>query len=169
MSEQSFNMKEIMRSKNFLIAFLFIVATSISIWLLSLPTPNLRTIVTKTHQQIESQIENLKNINIENFKNINVMNRDEQVYEDRELTLDETYLELLGFTDNPHLYPDPALALQPLPVVVSGATNKNYHRTIKLIESVKKFLDGNDVVVFDLGMGSYELVYVSKFIFNLHI
>ena len=82
----------IITSKNFLILTLFILATSISIWLLTTPTPTFHTIMFETHKQITT-----------NLKNINVMSssRDQQASD-----LDETYMELLGFTDNPRLYPD---------------------------------------------------------------
>ena len=88
MGEHKLRIKDILRSKNFLILVLFIVATSISIWLLNLPTPNLRSIMSETHKQSESLIKSLKSMKQD-------MMRTEQT-EDRELTLGEAYLELLG-------------------------------------------------------------------------
>ena len=88
MGEHKVRLKDVLRSKNFLILVLFIVATSISIWLLNLPTPNLRSIMSETHKQIESQIKNFKNMKQDMMMN--------EQNEDRELTLDQTYLELLG-------------------------------------------------------------------------
>lgn len=93
-SDHKIRWNDVLRSKNFMILVLFIVATSISIWLLSVPTPNIRTIMTQTHKQIESQIENLKNMQQEMMK---PERRPESPdVNGQELTLDETYLELLG-------------------------------------------------------------------------
>ena len=82
----------VITSKNFLILTLFILATSISIWLLTMPTPTFQTIMFETHKQITT-----------NLKNINVMSSSHKTHE---VNLDETYMELLGFTANPQLYPD---------------------------------------------------------------
>ena len=136
-----------MRSKNFLILLLFIVATSISIWLVSMPTPNIRNIVTETHKQISHLKDNMNAMAINNAK---------------ELSVDETYLELLGFTKNPQLYPESIDNTLSLPVVVTGVTSRNYESAFTLIESVRKYLPDKQMFIFDLGLGSYELVTVSK-------
>ena len=46
-------------------------------------------------------------------------------------------------------------------MVVTGTTKRNLRNTIRLIESVKKYMGEKQTVVFDLGIGSYELVTVS--------
>ena len=143
-------MLDMFRSKNFLILVLFVLATSISIWLISIPTPNLRNIMTETHKQIT------------NLKNINVM----PIHDEREINLDETYLELLGFTDHPKLFPDSTDAKEHVPVVVTGVYSSNYEKAFMLIESVQKYLPDRQVMIFDLGLGSYELVKVYGFTFN---
>ena len=134
---------DVMRSKNFLILLLFVLATSISIWLVSMPTPNIRNIMTETHKQIN----HLK-------QNMNVMSGA------KELAVDDTYLELLGFTDHPRLYPD-INAEAAAPVIVTGVTSRNYQNAFDLIDSVRKYLPDRHVQIFDLGLGSYELVKVS--------
>ena len=137
-------MFDMLRSKNFLILVLFVLATSISIWLISIPTPNLRNIMSETHKQIS------------NLKNINVM----PMHDEREINLDETYLELLGFTDHPKLYPNSVDSGLKVPVIVSGVYSSNYENAFLLIESVQKYFPDRQVMIFDLGLGSYELVKV---------
>lgn len=141
-SDNSVRLWDILRSKNFLILLLFVLATSISIWLVSMPTPNIRNIMTETHKQINHLKENM-----------NVMSSSK-------LTVDDTYLELLGFTDHPRLYPDIAETELNVPVVVTGVTSKNYENAFDLIDSTRKYLHDRHILIFDLGLGSYELVKV---------
>ncbi len=140
-------MLDMMRSKNFVILFLFIVATSISIWLVSMPTPNIRNIVTETHKQISHLKDNMNAMAINKAK---------------ELRVDDMYLELLGFTKNPLLYPDSIENPKNVPVIVTGVTSRNYENAFVLIESIRKYLPEKQMVIFDLGLGSYELVTVSQ-------
>lgn len=137
----------VLRSKNFLILMLFVLATSISIWLVSVPTPNIRTIMTETGKQIS------------NLKNMNVMQPKKPAM--KEITIAETYLELLGFSDNPSLYPNATDEKLNVPVVVTGVTSGTYENAFTLIKSVQKHLPSKHVMIFDLGLNSYELVTVS--------
>ena len=66
-----------------------------------------------------------------------------------------------GFNNHPRLYPLSEELSPSLPVIVSGTTKKNLRNTIRLIGSVQKYLQDKQMVIFDLGMGSYELVTVS--------
>ena len=141
----TFKVFDVFRSKNFLILMLFIMATSISIWLVSVPTPNIRMIMTETGKQIT----NLKN------------NMQPKNPAPKEVTMSETYLELLGFSDNPSLYPEGADESLHVPVVVTGVTSGTYENAFQLIKSVQKYFPDKHVMIFDLGLGSYETVAVS--------
>ena len=48
-----------LRSKNFLILLLFFVAASIAVWLVTIPTPDIRSIMAKTHQHIATGLNNM--------------------------------------------------------------------------------------------------------------
>lgn len=136
-----------MRMKHTLIFFLFALITAISIWLVSMPTPNIQTIVTETHKQIK------------NLKIIKSKSKPEKV----ELGLSElhgVYMELLGFSSSPRLYPHFVEKGVQLPVIVTGVTARDYENAILLVESVHKYLHNKTVVIFDLGLGSYELLKV---------
>jgi len=45
-------------------------------------------------------------------------------------------------------------------VIVTVATVSNYERSVRLVDSVQRHLKNNTVVIYDLGLGSYELVKV---------
>ena len=94
----------------------------------------------------------------------------EQVVERHDPTqVHKAYLELLGFTDHAHLYTmqlgkapgrDATASPHQLPTVVTGVRSSNYHNAIHLIDSVRRYLAGQQVMIFDLGLGSYDLVQV---------
>ena len=133
-----------MRSKNFLILLLFILATTISVWLVNLPSPNIHNIMSETHKKIS------------NLKNINVMSDADR------FNVDGTYLELLGFNKNPKLYPNDVDKKETLPVVVTGVTSHDYENAVPLLKSVRKYLHSHKMVIYDIGMGTYELLQVRR-------
>lgn len=114
-----------------------------------MPTPNIQSIVTETHKQIK------------NLKIIKSKSKPAQV----QLGLSElngVYLELLGFMPSPRLYPHFVEKGIHLPVIVTGVTARDYENAILLVESVHKYLHNKTVVIFDLGLGSYELLKLKK-------
>ena len=52
-------------------------------------------------------------------------------------------------------------AFPQIPVVVTAVTSDNYENSIELVQSVRKYLHDKQVHVYDLGLGSRELVRVS--------
>lgn len=70
---------------------------------------------------------------------------------------DETQLTLLGFTQNPRLYPKDVWTNTSLPVVVTYVTEFQESQAVGLIASVSRVLPNNTVLVYDLGIGSYGL------------
>lgn len=138
-----------MRLKHTIILFLFILITTIAIWLVSTPTSNIQTIVTETHKQITS----LKLIKSSKSKPV-------QTHHLGLTELNVVYLELLGFSSLSRLFPSNFEHSHSIPIIVTGATSGNYENAILLVESVQKHLHNKTVVIFDLGLGSYELLKV---------
>jgi len=139
-----------MNLKNIVILSLFLVMTAVAIWLITWPpSHSIETFVTETHKQIS-------------ILNVDVQKRltgQKSVPKD-DISLDSYHLELLGFTDDPRLYPKSVVVNIVLPVVVTVATVVNYEKAIKLVNSVQRHLRNHTVVIYDLGLGSYELVKV---------
>ena len=102
------------------------------------------------------QITNLKNMNVMQPKNP----------PPKETSMSGTYLELLGFSDSPSLYPEGTDESLHVPVVVTSVTSGTYENAFQLIKSVQKHLPDKQVMIFDLGLGSYEAVKVMYFVFQ---
>lgn len=147
---KSISLREQMKTKNFYIMLAFLAATSMSLWLLSNPTPNFNTIVAQTHKQIN------------NFKNIpsNIRSSNEENFH-----VDLKLLEKLGFDVDPT---DPESVMKysaekvkkirasiSKPVIAIPALPKSFERTLSLIKSASNFLPEVPVLVFDLGL-SYQ-------------
>lgn len=150
-----------LRSKNFLILLLFFVAASIAVWLVTIPTPDIRSIMAKTHKHINS------------IKNMEVIGQHPPEKKHDPTEVHKAYLELLGFTDHSHLYVmrsevssgvgrETTAIPDQLPTIVSGVSSSNYHNAIHLINSVQRYLTSQEVMIFDLGLGSYDLVQLKK-------
>lgn len=138
-----------MRLKNIATLCLFLLTTAIAVWLINWPpSRSIETLVTETHKQIS-------NLNIDVKKRLTGRKK---VAND--VNLDSYHLELLGFSGSPRLYPHSTAADVILPVVVTVATVSNYERAIKLVDSVQRHLKNHTVVIYDLGLGSYEIVKV---------
>ena len=84
-----------MKTRNFMFLVIIILMTSAIIWLINVPSPHLRSFVSKTQLHI-------KNIN----SKLKVLDQDDDDdNNDRgDLEVDSTYLELLGFVKNPKLF-----------------------------------------------------------------
>jgi len=137
-----------MNLKNIATLCLFLLTTAIALWLINWPpSRSIETLVTETHKQIS-------NLNIDVQKRLTGRN---ELPKDN---MDSYHLELLGFSDHPRLYPKSVAADVILPVIVTVATVNNYERSIRLVDSVQRHLRNHTVVIYDLGLGSYELVKV---------
>ena len=139
-----------MSLKNIATLCLFLLTTGVALWLMNWPpSRSIETLVTETHKQIS-------NLNIDVQKRL--IGRQKAPKDN--VNLDSYHLELLGFSDKPLLYPKSVAADVVLPVIVTVATVSNYERTIKLVDSVQRHFKNHTVVIYDLGLGSYELVKV---------
>ncbi|XP_023706719.1 uncharacterized protein LOC111864022 [Cryptotermes secundus] len=93
-----------MRTKNFVLFLICVVATSIFLILVGNQRPSIQTLVTETHKQLN----NLKNFK-ENLENA----------EEKRFLADDKYLTLLGFTEHPRLYPAAIWKNTSLPIIVT--------------------------------------------------
>lgn len=147
---KSISLREQMKTKNFYIMLAFLAATSMSLWLLSNPTPNFNTIVAQTHKQIN------------NFKNIpsNIRSSSQENFH-----VDLKLLGKLGFDVDPT---DPEMVMKyseeelkrikatiNRPVIAIPALPKSFDKTLILVKSASKFLPDIPVVIFDFGI-SYQ-------------
>jgi len=138
-----------MNLKNIATLCLFLLTTGVALWLINWPpSRSIETLVTETHKQIS-------NLNIDVQKRLT--GRKEPP---KDINLDSYHLELLGFSAHPRLYPKSVASDVVLPVIVTVATVSNYERSVRLVDSVQRHLKNNTVVIYDLGLGSYELVKV---------
>lgn len=147
-TRKGFSLREQMKTKNFYIIILFIAATSISIWLLSNPSPNFHTIVTQTHRQIK----NIKSIP-ENIRNSNTV----------DLKVDANLLENLGFMDsNTIVISNDAKGQVNLPIIASSIVPGELKSTLMFLHSVRKFHPSRMLLIYDLGLGSSESTQLKK-------
>ena len=140
-----------MKRKHLIVFFLFVTTTGMSVWLISIPTPNFSNIVAETHKQINSLNPSKPNKGKPAKERVRVPDSE----------LDHTYLELLGFVSSPKLYPDATFKGLSLPVIATGVTADNYENAMALVGSVQRFLPNRTVIIYDLGLGSYEMLKVS--------
>ncbi|XP_062594312.1 uncharacterized protein LOC134255794 isoform X1 [Saccostrea cucullata] len=147
---KSISLREKMKTKNFYIMLAFLGATSMSLWLLSNPTPNFNTIVAQTHKQIN------------NFKNIpsNIRSSNQEDFH-----VDLKLLDKLGFdvdpinTENVMKFSKDKIkkinATINKPVIAIPALPKSLDKVIALVKSAGKFLPDVPVIIYDLGL-SYQ-------------
>lgn len=81
--------------------------------------------------------------------------------ETKTLIADEKYLNLLGFTDEPRLFPKDIWKNTSLPVVVTYVLDGRESQAIGLIINIAKVLPNNTILVYNLGLGEYALKTVS--------
>lgn len=137
-----------MKTKNFYILIIVLGATTLSLWLLSNPSPNLHTIVTQTHIQIN----NIKNIP----QNIRTSNTEE-------FKVDPELLEDLGFHETHSIsYKDPMKGLHDL-MVGTAIKPGRYGESMSLIKSCQTHLPSVMVLVYDLGINYHQHHLIKAF------
>lgn len=85
--------------------------------------------------------------------------------ETKTLVADAKYLTLLGFTENPRLYPDDVWRNTSLPVIVTYVREGQESQAVGLINNIARVLPNNTILVYNLGLGNYGLKTVSLRIF----
>jgi hypothetical protein len=170
MFERNFLKLTKMKRKNYMILLAMIIISTLIIWLINSPTPHLRSIVSKTKLQI-------KNIN----SKLQVLEDDGENGNGKDLEVDSTYLELLGFVKDPKLFKentntdDEAESINnnvnlnnqlllnninnripPLVTAFSHYTDKEK----ALIESKLKYFLNDLIIIYDLDLSSSEQLKV---------
>lgn len=164
------NLKKLtkIKTKNFLITCTSALSLIIIVWLLSSPTPHLRSFVSNTQlhiKNINSKLEMLEDEDGDSIfrkeKNLN--------------NVDSTYLELLGFVKEPTLFENTQRELtnnlnnfnnrlneQPrIPPLVTAF--KRYGEKEKaLIESKMKYFFNDLILIYDLDLSSSEQLLIKK-------
>lgn len=126
-----------------------------AIFFISSPSPSLHSMLLETQKQIT------------NFKNMNVAKPKRDRPPKHDINLAPYHLELLGFSTQPRLYLNAASRSVVLPVIVTGVTTHDYESAVELVNSVQRHLRNHTVIIYDLGLGSYELFKVGSNIFDL--
>ncbi|XP_076086131.1 uncharacterized protein LOC143056850 [Mytilus galloprovincialis] len=137
-----------MKTKNFYILVLFLGASTLSLWLLSNPSPHLHTIVTQTHIQIN----NIKNIP----ENIRTSHNEEY-------KIDPNVLEELGFHETHSIsYNNLHKDIENLPI---GTAIKPglYDESMRLIKSCHKHLPSKMILIYDLGINYHQRLLVKMY------
>ncbi|KAG8222403.1 hypothetical protein J437_LFUL004862 [Ladona fulva] len=139
-----------MRTKNFVLFLICIVGSSVFLCLVGNQRPSIQTIVTETHKQLS---------NLKNFKanDSNMFSENLKDAEEKRLVADEKYLMLLGFTENPRLYPDSVLKNTTLPLIVTHVSEDQEKHGIGFARNVQHFLPNHSISIYNLGLGQYEL------------
>ena len=160
-----------LKTRSFFLLVIFILVSSIIIWLFNSPQPDLRSIVSKTHMHI-------KNIN----SKLQVLDVDDT--NAKNLEIDSTYLELLGFVNEPKLFKEIDGEEKSKLAQVVGNFNLNndallnkisskmppiitafFHfsdREKALIESKLRFFLNDLILIYDLDLSSSEQLKIKK-------
>ena len=137
--------RELMKTKNFYLLILLLVAIFTTLWMLI--DPSLHTIVSETHKQIS----NIKNIP----SNLKTSVKDL-------LDVDVRHFEDLGFGDGEYSVKDNGedSVLKKDPVVVVPVEPSQFDKANTFLWSVKKYVPEKYVVFYDLGLGGREALLV---------
>lgn len=144
-----------MKTRSFMILLGLCVFTSILLWIFNANTSHLRTIVSKT----QIQIQNI-NSKIKDFKDSN--DEEKKKYVDEE----STYLEHLGFVDNPKLY---NINNTNETFVILTAFSRYTEKEKMLIESKMNYFPNETLLIYDIDLSFSEQlkVFFIKFIIQM--
>lgn len=84
-----------------------------------------------------------------------------KVAEEKRLAADDKYLNLLGFVTTPRLYPISVWTNTSLPVIVSYLFDGDADQGVGLVRNVGHFLPNHTLLLYNLGLGRYDLQLVS--------
>ena len=141
-------LKPRMKTKTYLILFGFLIFSTILIWLFNTPTnDHLRTFMSKTQLHIQN------------------INSKLQVLDERkkDLDIESTYLEMLGFIENPKFYNEKVLGNSTImPPFVTAFTAFSEKEKL-LIESKLKYFPKNPILIYDIDLSFSEQLKVNYF------
>lgn len=130
-----------MRTKNFLIGLLSLVAVSVVLIIFGQQKPKaIQNIVSTTHEQ---------------FRHFKVTLTESG---SKTLAVDEKYLKLLGLAEkNTPIYPQNVWHNTSLPVIVTYVTEDRESQAIGLINNVARILPNNTILIYNIGLGNHGL------------
>ncbi|XP_018324426.1 uncharacterized protein LOC108736477, partial [Agrilus planipennis] len=99
----------------------------------------IHSFVTTTHQQLRNLKDTL------------------QEQSNRVLDADDKYLNLLGFNNEPRIYPKDIWSNTSLPIVVSYVMEGQESQAVGLINNFARILPNNTILIYNLGLGNYGL------------
>ncbi|XP_072378207.1 uncharacterized protein [Diabrotica undecimpunctata] len=138
-----------MRTKNFLFTICVIVSVSLIFIIFGQQKPeSIQNIVSSTNEQIKNFKDNLRDA------------------ETKTLNADEKYLNLLGFTEEPRLYPRDVWRNTSLPVVVTYVHDGEESQAIGLILNMARVLPNNTILVYNLGLDDQGYKLLTSFCNN---
>lgn len=83
--------------------------------------------------------------------------------EEKRWTAAEKYLTALGFTTSPRLYPKDVWTNSSLPIIVSYLFDGDAELGVGLARNIAHYLPNHTLVLYNLGLGRYDLQLVSIF------
>jgi hypothetical protein len=155
-----------MKARNLMTLLTFILVTTVLVWLFNSSTPHLRSFVSRTQLHIQ-------NIN----SKLQVL--DSEINSKKELEVDSTYLELLGFVNEPKLFKESVekeeqqidnliksdiISNKRIPPLVTAFTRFGEKEKL-LIESKMKYFLNDSILIYDLDLSSSEQLKVNSFIY----
>ncbi|KAL1463529.1 hypothetical protein WDU94_015272 [Cyamophila willieti] len=139
-----------MRSRTcFLIIICLVVATIFLIFFEDQrPIGTIQSLVTETNKQFYK---------IKNFKD------NLAISEQKKLITDDKYLKILGFVDNPRLYPHSVWRNSSLPIIVTAVQSGQLHHAVGFLRNIMTMLPNHSAVVYNLGLSNYDVKMLMKF------
>lgn len=84
--------------------------------------------------------------------------------EEKRWTVAEKYLTALGFTTSPRLYPKDVWTNSSLPIIVSYLFDGDAELGVGLARNIAHHLPNHTLVLYNLGLGRYDLQLVGFFL-----
>ena len=137
-----------MKTKTYMILFGLTIFSTLLIWLFNSPTPHIRTFMSKTQLHIQ-------NIN----SKLQVLDEHK-----KDLDVESTYLEMLGFVEKPKLYDEKSLN-EKMPPFVTAFTHFTDNEKL-LIESKIKHFPHESILIYDIDLSFSEQLKVCIQMFN---
>lgn len=137
-----------MKSRTCFLIIICLVVATIFFIIFEDQRPTIQTLVTETNKQID---------NIKNFKD------NLEISEQKKLLIDDKYLKILGFVENPHLYPHSVWRNSTLPIIVTTVQRGQIHHAIGFVRNIMAQLPNHSVVVYNLGLSTYDAKMIMKF------
>ena len=146
-------MLEMNCKKRLLFGIIIFTSISVTILVTILPRPVINDLVTETHRTLENRLNSYSN-------NKNLKKSRPELDENE---LDRTYLELLGFNNRPVLYGNHTYKNFQEPVFVTATNAYNFQSCLNLLSNIHKYFSNHTLVIYDLGLESYETLKVLEF------